>query len=257
MPLALTAALALLQAGVPAPAAAAPPEPSPTRTATATPTRTPEVRNPRLVVALESWQGVGRERTALFDDGTLVRVISFRGVDTMERRVVTPQELEVIKRVCRDALVVERRDVEDPSRMVLGDSSARRMRLEIAEAPGKIRAYPFDDLTTLPLAVGHARGAIEDLRARFAKEDPSETSWDTKGLRAGSLLKRRADGVWYRVVHDDALDHDFELEELLVTGGEGSHKVRLFLYRGDIPRLFENPDKAGAAPTPVPPARRH
>ena len=231
--------------------------PTPTPTVTATPTRTPVVVNPRLVIALESWQGVGRERTALFDDGTLVRVVSFRGVDTLDRRVVSPQEIEVIKRVCRDALAVERRDVEDPARMVLGDSGARRMRLEIAEGPGKIRAYPFDELTTLPLAVGHARGAIEDLRARFAQEDPSEINWDTKGLKAGSLLKKRSDGVWYRVVHDDALDHDFELEELVGTGGEGSHKMRLFLYRGDVARLFENPERAGAAPTPVPPARRH
>jgi hypothetical protein len=240
-----------------APVAAPEPSPAPTPTATATPTRTPEIRNPRLVIALDSWQGVGRERTALFDDGTLVRVLSFRGVDTMERRVVSPQELEVVRRVCQDALVVERRDVEDPARMVLGDSNARRMRLEIADGSGTIRAYPFDELATLPLAVGHARGAIEDLRARFEKEDPSEINWDTSRLRAGSLLKKRSDGVWYRVVHDDALDHDFELEELAVTGGEGSHKLRLFLYRGDVARLFENPAKAGPAPTPVPPARRH
>ncbi len=232
------------------------PETPPTPTPVPTPTPTPEVRNPRLIVALESWQGVGRERTALFDDGTLVRVQSFRGVDTMERRVVSPQELEVVKQVCREALTVERRDVEDPSRMVLGDSAARRMQLEIAEGPGKIRTYPFDDLVSLPLAVGRARGAIEDLRARFAKEDPSEISWDTKSLRAGSLLKKRADGVWYRVVHDDSLDHDFELEELAVTGGDGSHKLRLFVYRGDIPRLFENPRRVGPGPTPVPPARR-
>jgi hypothetical protein len=229
---------------------------SPTPTPLPPPTPTPEVRDPHLVIALESWQGVGRERTALFDDGTLVRVLTFRGVDTLERRTVSPQELEVIKRVCQDALVVERRDVEDPGRMVLGDSSARRMRLEIADGPGKIRAYPFDDFATLPLAVGHARGAIEDLRARFAKEDPSEVNWDTKSLRAGALLKKRSDGVWYRIVHDDALDHDFELEELVVTGGEGSHKVRLFLYRGDVARIFENPVKSGPGPTPVPPAER-
>ncbi len=229
---------------------------SPTPTPLPPPTPTPEVRDPHLVIALESWQGVGRERTALFDDGTLVRVLTFRGVDTLERRTVSPQEIEVIKRVCQDALVVERRDVEDPGRMVLGDSSARRMRLEIADGPGKIRAYPFDDFATLPLAVGHARGAIEDLRARFAKEDPSEVNWDTKSLRAGSLLKKRSDGVWYRIVHDDALDHDFELEELVVTGGEGSHKVRLFLYRGDVARIFENPVKAGPGPTPAPPAER-
>lgn len=249
--LALAAFLALAPGEAPFPTL------TPTPTATVTPTRTPEIRNPRLVIALESWQGVGRERTALFDDGTLVKVLSFRGVDTMERRTVSQQELEVIKRVCQDALVVERRDVEDPARMVLGDSAARRMRLEIADGPGKIRAYPFDELSTLPLAVGHARGAIEDLRARFEKEDPSEINWDTKGLRAGSLLKKRSDGVWYRIVHDDVLDHDFELEELAVSGGDGSHKLRLFLYRGDIARLFENPEKAGPAPTPVPPARRH
>jgi hypothetical protein len=249
----LAAALAL----APASAAGEAPVPTPTPTVTATPTRTPEIRNPRLVIALESWQGVGRERTALFDDGTLVKVTSFRGVDTMERRAVSPQELEVIKRVCQDALAVERRDVEDPARMVLGDSAARRMRLEITEGQGKVRAYPFDELSTLPLAVGHARGAIEDLRARFEKEDPSEINWDTKALKPGALLKKRSDGVWYRVVHDDALDHAFELEELVVSGGDGSHKMRLFLYRGDIARLFENPEKVGPAPTPASPARRH
>lgn len=237
-------------------ALAAGPGAAPTPSPAATPSPAPEARNPRLVLALESWQGVGRERTALFDDGTLVRVLSFRGVDTMERRTVSPQELEVVKQVCREALTVEPRDVEDPARMVLGDSSARRVRLEIADGPGRIRAYPFDDLVSLPLAVGRARGAIEDLRARFAKEDPSEVAWDTKSLRAGSLLKRRADGVWYRIVHDDALDHDFELEELAVTGGDGSHKLRVFVYRGDLPRLFENPERAGAGPTPVPRPRR-
>ncbi len=255
----MSGALVLAMALVLAPGVASEPPPTPAAAATptATPTPTREVRNPRLVIALESWQGVGRERTALFDDGTLVRVLGFRGVDTLERRVVSLQEVEVVKRVCQDALTVGSRDVEDPGRMVLGDSNARRLRLEIADGPGRIRTYPFDDLATLPLAVGRARGAIEDLRARFAKEDPSEIRWDTSGLRAGSLLKRRSDGVWYRVVHDDALDHDFELEELDVTGGGGSHELELFVYRGDIPRLFENPERVGPGPTPVPPARRH
>lgn len=239
--------------GAPPGAARDAPRPTPTPLPAATPT--PEVRDPHLVIALESWQGVGRERTALFDDGTLVHVLTFRGVETLERRVVSAQEIEVIRRVCQDALVVERRDIEDPGRMVLGDAGARRMRLEIADGPGTVRVYPFDDLATLPLALGRARGAIEDLRARFAKEDPSEISWDTKGLHAGSLLKKRTDGVWYRVVHDDVLDHDFELEELVAPGDSGSHELNLFLYRGDIPRLFENPERAGPGPTPVPPAR--
>jgi hypothetical protein len=247
----VSAALVLIAAAILG-AGPAVPEASPTPA----PLPTPEVRDPRLVIALESRQGVGRERTALFDDGTLVRVLSFRGVDTLERRVVSPQELDVVKQVCGEALAVERRDVEDPARMVLGDSGARQIRLEIADKSGKVRAYPFDDLGSLPLALGRARGAIEDLKARFDKEDPSETGWSTKGLRAGTLLKKRADGVWYRIVHDDTLDHDFELEELAVAGGDGSHKLRVFVYRLDIPRLFENPVRAGPGPTPVPPARR-
>jgi hypothetical protein len=248
------AAAAIL--GAAPPVAPEAPTPQATPTPRPSPTSTPEIRDPHLVIALESWQGVGRERTALFDDGTLVKVVTFRGIETLERRTVSPQEIDVVRQVCREALTVERRDVEDPSRMVLGDTGARRMRLEIAEGSGKVRAYPFDDFATLPLALGRARGAIEDLRARFAKEDPSEVGWDTKALRAGSLLKKRSDGVWYRVVHDDALDHDFELEELAVTDGGGSHALRLFVYRGDLPRLFENPERAGPGPTPVPPARR-
>ncbi len=230
------------------------PTPAPTSTPTPVPAPTPEARNPRLVVALETWQGLGRERTALYDDGTLVRVVSFRGVDAMERRSVTMQEIEVVRRVCQEALAVDRRDVEDPGRAVLGDAQARRSRLEVPDGAGGVRTFPFDDLSTLPLAAGRARGAIEDLRSRFLKPDPEELNWDTKGLKAGHLLKRRADGVWYRIVHDDALDHDFELEELQVSGGDGSHKLRLFVYRGDLGRLFENPAKVGPGPTPAPPA---
>ena len=59
----------------------------------------------------------------------------------------------------------------------------------------------------------------------------------------------------HRVVHDDALDHDFELEELGANGEQGSHKLRIFVYRGDIPRLFEDPAAAGPrppAPSPAP-----
>ena len=231
-------------------------DPTPTPTPLPPPTPTPERRDPRLIVALEVRQGVTRERTALFDDGTLVRVVNFRSVETQERRAVSPQEIEVVRRVCAEALAVERRDVEDPSRAVIGETNARRMRLEIAESPGKVRAFPFDDLTSLPLAVGRARGAIEDLRARFEKEDPAEFAWDTKGLKAGDRLRRRMDGVWYRIIHDDALDHDFELEEMTVTGGDGSHKLRIFVYRGDLPHLFENPERTGPGPTPTSPARR-
>ena len=242
----LTFVLALAGGAAPTPSAAPSPTPSLPWTEAI----------PRLVVALESWQGASRERTALFDDGTLVRVSSYRGIDVTERRRVAPEEIEVIRRVCQEALGIERREVEDPSRRVLADTAGRRMRLEVADAGGHVAVWVYDDLESLPLALGRARGAVESLRARFEKEDLAELSWDTSPVKAGTLLKKRADGIWYRVVHDDTLDHDFELEELVQRGEQGSHKLRLFVYRGDLPRMFENPANAGPGPTPAPPARR-
>jgi len=232
-------------------AAASAPSPPPTATALPTPTPTPEKRDPHLIAALESRQGIGLERVALFDDGTLVRVRGYRSERIVDRKAVSREEIGVIRAVCLEALAVRARDVEDPRRSALGDAQARRITIEIADPAGGSRVFAYDDLTSLPLAVGRARGALEDLRSRFEKEDPAETKWDTKPLKDGDFLRRRADGVWYRVVHDDALDHDFELEELAANGEQGSHKLRIFVYRGDIPRLFEDPAAAGPRP-PVP-----
>lgn len=235
---------------------AAGPSPSPAPTATPLPTPTPEKRDPRLVAALESRQGVGMERVALFDDGTLVRVRGYRTEQIVDRKAISREEIDVVRRICLEALAVRARDVEDPARSALGDADARRITIEIADPAGGSRRYAYDDLTSLPLAVGRARGALEDLRSRFEKQDLAETKWDTKPLRDGAFLRRRADGVWYRVVHDDALDHDFELEELDAEGEQGSHKLRIFVYRGDIPRLFEDPASAGSRPPSPSPATR-
>ncbi len=236
---------------------AAAPSPSPAPTPTALPTPTPEKRDPHLIAALESRQGIGMERVALFDDGTLVRVRGYRTERIVDRKAISPEEIALVRRVCLEALAVRASDVEDPSRSALGDAQARRIKIEVADPAGGSRIYKYDDLTSLPLAVGRARGALEDLRSRFEKQDLAETKWDTSALRDGSFLRRRADGVWYRVVHDDALDHDFELEELDASGEEGSHKLGIFVYRGDIPRLFEDPAVAGSRPPmPSPAARR-
>ena len=97
---------------------------------------------------------------------------------------------------------------------------------------------------------------LEDLRGRFEKQDLAETKWDTAGLRPGAFLRRRSDGVWYRVVHDDTLDHDFELEELAAGEEHGGYKMRIFVYRGDLPRLFEDPSVAGSRPPQASPAKR-
>ncbi|HSB64719.1 MAG TPA: hypothetical protein VLJ18_11160 [Thermoanaerobaculia bacterium] len=232
------------------------PSPAPTPTAPPTPTPTPEKRDPRLVAALESRQGIGMERVALFDDGTLVRVRGYRAQQIVDRKSISPQEIAVVRRVCLEALTVRAKDVEDPARSALGDAQARRITLEITDPGGGSRIYTYDDLTSLPLAVGRARGALEDLRSRFEKQDLAETKWDTKALKSGAFLRRRADGVWYRVVHDDTLDHDFELEELDSSGEQGSHKLRIFVYRGDIPRLFMDPAAAGPGPPAPSPATR-
>ena len=235
---------------------AADPAPSPAPTPTALPTPTPEKRDPHLVAALESRQGIGMERVALFDDGTLVRVRGYRAEQIVDRKAISREEIDVVRRVCLEALAVRAKDVEDPGRSVLGDAAARRITIEIADPAGGSRVYTYDDLTSLPLAVGRARGALEDLRSRFEKQDLAETKWDTVALKRGVFLRRRADGVWYRVVHDDALDHDFELEELDANGEQGSHKLRIFVYRGDIPRLFEDPAAAGLQPAVPSPATR-
>jgi hypothetical protein len=245
------ALLAALLAATPGPTSTPPPTP------TVLPTPTPEKRDPHLVAALESRQGIGMERVALFDDGTLVRVRGYRGERIVDRKAISREEIDVVRRVCLEALAVRARDVEDPGRSVLGDAEARRITLEVAYPAGGSRLYTYDDLASLPLAVGRARGAMEDLRGRFEKQDLAETKWDTTPLKPGGFLRRRSDGVWYRIVHDDALDHDFELEELEVEGEQGSHKLRIFVYRGDLPRLFEDPAVAGPRPPAPSPARRH
>ena len=232
------------------------PVPSPAPTSTPLPVPTPEKRDPHLIAALESRQGLGMERVALFDDGSLVRVRGFRGERIVDRKTLAPEEVAVVRGVCLEALAVRAKDVDDPSRSVLGDADGRRITLEIVVPGGGSRVYTYDDFVSLPLAVGRARGALEDLRGRFEKQDLAETKWDTGGLVPGAFLRRRSDGVWYRVVHDDSLDHDFELEELAAGGEQGSPKMNIFVYRGDLPRLFEDPSVAGPRPPGATPAKR-
>ena len=197
------------------------------------------------------------ERVALFDDGSLVRVRGYR--ERADRRPEGDRARGGRRRaegLSRGACPCARRTSTTPVDRSSGTPTARRITLEIAEPAGGSRLYAYDDLTSLPLAVGRARGALEDLRYRFEKQDLAETKWDTSVLKTGTFLRRRADGVWYRVVHDDALDHDFELEELDASGEQGSHKMRIFVYRGDIPRLFEDPAVAGPRPPAPSPAPR-
>src|SRR5664280_1613403 len=120
---------------------AADPSPSPAPTPTALQTPTPEKRDPRLVAALESRQGIGSERVALFDDGTLVRVRGYRAERIVDRKAISREEIDVVRRVCLEALAVRAKDVEDPGRSVLGDAQARRITIEITDPAGVLDVF--------------------------------------------------------------------------------------------------------------------
>jgi hypothetical protein len=188
---------------------------------------------PRLVAALDVEQGEGGERTALFTDNTLVYVARLQGRSVTNRRTISNEERRVIERVVGEALDV-REDQEPPS--VLLETARRHIRLEVAAPDGTVRTFAFDDVTPVPLAVGRARGALDDLRARFlVKETRKEELWDPDPVKEGDLLRRRADGRWFRVSRDDAFEENLELREV-----EGSLR-RLYFRRADLPKVFEDP----------------
>jgi hypothetical protein len=210
----------------------------PTPTATPTP-----LVEPKLVAALESREGPDTERVAFFSDGTLVLVQGYRGRRTLRRKKLTIPEVDLYRKVCSEVLLVPPASVpERGSTEVRG----RRIRIEVVDPEGRSRIFETDDLTGLPLPVGRAKAALEDLRSRFFRTDPKESHWDPKGVRTGDYLRYRSDGSWYVVVRDDAFEPSLEVEQ---TGGL---RNRLLLSRDQIPDLFENPAEAGIPPFPTP-----
>jgi hypothetical protein len=214
-----------------------PAEGAKTPTATATP-----VRSPRLVAAIESEQGPDFERVALFDDGRLVLIQRYRGRGVPRYKELAPSEVDVVRRVVREALLVPTSGGPPPEKSV-ADLRGRRLRLEVARDDGSVWVFSLEDLTQIPLAVGRAQGAMEDLRARFFRSDPAETAWDPSGVKEGDLLRHRIYAAWYRVVRDDTFEPSLELEEI------SGIRERMLIARGQLPALFENP--AEAPPTPA------
>ena len=238
----LAAPVLALLAATPIPTPTRTPTPAPTAAAFAeTPTPVPPEPSRRLIAALEVRQGEGGERTALFEDGTLVHVVRLGDRVTTSRRTLSKEELEVISRVVGEARVVE----EDEKRtFVLAEENRRRIRLEVADG-AKLREFQFDDVSALPLPIGRARAAMEDLRARFiVKPVDKADMWSPVDVKAGDLLRRRGDGRWFRVLRDDAFENNLEMVEF---GSSGMHE---FVRREDVPKLFENPDSID--PTEVP-----
>ena len=211
-------------------------------TKTPTPTATP-VRNPRLVAAIESEQGLDFERVALFDDGRLVLIQRYRGRGIPRYKQLAPSEVDVVRRVVREALVVPSSGGA-PSERSVADQQGRRLRLEVAREDGSVWMFASEDMAQMPLPVGRAQGAMEDLRSRFFRTDPKETAWDPSGVKAGDLLLHRIYAVWYRVVRDDMFEPSLELEEISSIG------ARMLIARGQLPSLFESPALAPPTPTP-------
>ncbi|MGE5345292.1 MAG: hypothetical protein ACM3JH_04990 [Acidithiobacillales bacterium] len=209
---------------------------------TATPTPTPLVR-PKLVAALESREGPDTERVAFFDDGTLVLVRTYKRRPVLRRKELSGSEVDLYRKVCAEALLV-------PATWAVRERAfsdvAKVIRVEVARPEGGSRIFETDDLTQLPLAVGRAKAALEDLRSRFYQTDTKETNWDPKGVREGDYLRHRSDGSWYVVVRDDSFEPSLEVEEA------GGLRNRMLLLREQLPKLFENPADAGPPPIPTP-----
>ena len=214
------------------------PEATPAPTPTAVPV--PDSL-PGFVAALTTTQAGVEDRVALFDDGTVLRTVR-KGKRTARRRVsLGPQERDLVARVAREALAVDVGRVE-PRTVEVGDS-LRRYRLEVASTDGELRSFLFDELTAVPLALGRARGALEDLRERVQKEEERLGAWDASSLEEGNRLRRRSDGRWFAVRRDDRFARYLELVEL------GRGLETMMLTRGEIPRVFEAPTSDDPPPS--------
>jgi hypothetical protein len=207
----------------------------------ATPTPTSVVSR-RLVAALDVQQGEGGERTALFEDGTLVHVVRLRGRSTTSRRGVSREELALLSHVVAEVLTLH--GEEEKKSPLLLDATRRRMRLEVGDGE-QIHEFVFDEVSALPLQIGRAKTALEDLRERFiARPVEKRDLWDASGVKEGDLLKRRGNGRWFRVIRDDNFGKNFEVREVGPSG------IGQFLKRDDLPKLFEDPDTVDPAELP-------
>ncbi|MBK6404507.1 MAG: hypothetical protein IPF66_05445 [Holophagales bacterium] len=97
-------------------------------TDTAPPTPTPRPEDKTLVASLDIEQGAGKDRLSLYRDGTLVLVKTYEGVRKVKKKVLSEEEIGIIRKVCREALSL---DVSEYHVDVLGDAKPRRFRVEV------------------------------------------------------------------------------------------------------------------------------
>jgi len=186
-----------------------------------------------LVASLDIEQGAGKERLSLYRDGTLVLVKTYEGVRKVKKKVLSEEEVDVIRRVCKEAMSL---DVVDYQVDVLGRSEPRRFRIEVGRKDELPRVFRFDELARVPLVLGRARGALEGLLERFDESTVSQDDlWDPSKLRRGDVLTHRKDGRKYRIDRDDIFVRSLELVEAARS------LQRLIILREDVPKLFLNP----------------
>lgn len=199
----------------------------------AAPTETPRPEDKTLIAALDVEQGDGKDRISLYRDGTLVLVRTYLGVRTVRKRVLPEVEIDVVRRVCAEALRV---DVPEFRIDVLGVTKPRRFRIEVGRDGDLPKVFVVDELARVPLVLGRARGALEELFSRFDGSSGDHwQKWDPAPVKAGDVLVRRDDGQRYRVVRDDAFVRSLELLE----ADRGLQ--RLFVLREELPKMFLPP----------------
>jgi hypothetical protein len=186
-----------------------------------------------LVASLDIEQGAGKDRLSLYRDGTLVLVKVYEGVRKVKKKVLSEEEVDIIRRVCREATSL---DVDEYHVEVLGRSEPRRFRIEVGRTDALPRVFRFDELARVPLVLGRARGALEGLLERFDEAAVSQDDlWDSSVLRRGDVLTHRTSGIQYRVDRDDTFVRSLELVEVTRS------LQRLIILREDVPKLFRHP----------------
>ncbi len=204
------------------------------------PTPTPRPEDKTLVAALDVEQGDGKDRVSLYRDGTLVLVRTYLGVRTVKKRVLSETEVDVVRRVCAEALRI---DVPEFRIDVLGATMPRRFRIEVGREGELPKVYVVEELARVPLALGRTRGALEELLTRFDESSGAHwEKWDAASVKTGDVLVRRDDGQRYRVVRDDTFVRSLELLE----ADRGLQ--RLVVLREELPKLFLPPDGSEELP---------
>jgi hypothetical protein len=190
-----------------------------------------------LVASLDVEQGAGKDRLSLYRDGTLVLVKTYEGVQKVKKKVLSEEEIGIIRKVCLEALSL---DVVEYRVDVLGHAEPRHFRIEVGREGELPRVFRFDELARIPLVLGRARGALEGLLERFDETAVSQDDlWDPSMLRRGVVLTHRKDGMQYRIDRDDIFVRSLELVEVARS------LQRLIILREDVPKLFRNPSPSG------------